>query len=153
MKNSIKKVIAAGVILVLFCSPSFAQEWTKNQKEVWSTVNNWWQAYVDGDLSEAKSIYAEDFRGWHASDYAPTSYDKALEREEYSFENRNLVFFKLHPFAIDIRDDIAIVFYSSEVIEKDKNGSGKTAKKKWVESFQNQDGKWLCISSTSFDRL
>ena len=64
MKNSIKKVIAAGVILVLFCSTSFAQEWTKNQKEVWSTVNNWWQAYVDGDLSEVKSIYAEDWRGW-----------------------------------------------------------------------------------------
>jgi ketosteroid isomerase-like protein len=70
---------------------------------------------------------------------------------KYWVQNNKWVVYNITPVAIDIHDDIAIVFLSFQEIWKHKDGPDKEGRGKWMQIFRKTDGKWLIISETGFD--
>jgi ketosteroid isomerase-like protein len=130
----------------------FGQEWSEEQKEVWSAVENWWQAWADGDIDKINSCIAEGFRGWRADFQGPYTLESSQPWwERWLQKKKSPGLHHLTPVAIDIHADIVIVFYSFHAINELKDGSELNERGKWTDIYRKTDGKWLIISETGFD--
>jgi hypothetical protein len=73
MKTLTKSILTVLCVTLLSSIQLFGQEWSEEQKEVWAGVENWWQAWADGDINKINSCIAEGFRGWREDFYAPST--------------------------------------------------------------------------------
>jgi ketosteroid isomerase-like protein len=147
------------VILTLLALISFAEiqesaaqmsgpgdAWSPTQKEVWATVEELWKASSAGDLESWFAMVSNDFRGWSNADPAPTG--KEVARQRASLRVWKRIFYHVHPLAIDIHGDVAIVFYSFSTESEYPDGSRTPATGKWTDIFRKQDGRWLLIADS-----
>jgi ketosteroid isomerase-like protein len=72
--------------------------------------------------------------------------DKATARYRASLRNWKRIFHDVHPLAIDIHGDVAIVFYSFNTETEHPDGSRTTATGKWTDIFRKQGDRWLLIA-------
>ena len=147
MKSFGKYVIILTCLTLLSSAQLFGQEWSEEQKEVWAQVEGRWQAWVEGDFNKGYSFVSNDYRGWNENSYAPYTVEEDKPWVEHWLQKTKVVLINLHPFAIDIHGDVAIVFYSNQNVEEQKDGSNKDYQVKWTEIHRKIDGKWLLISS------
>ena len=56
------------------------------------------------------------------------------------------VFYRIHPLAIDLHGDVAIVFYSFVADTELPNGSRSTSTGRWTDVFRKEGGRWLLIA-------
>ena len=151
MKTLTKSILIVLCITLLSSTQLFGQEWSEEQKEVWTTVENWSQAWADGDYNKIQSFIAEDYRGWNENSHAPFTKKEDQPWAKRWLQNNKTVVFSLYPFAIDIHGDIAIVFYSLHTILEQKDGSEQEWQGKWTDIYRKIDGKWLLIADIGCD--
>jgi ketosteroid isomerase-like protein len=153
MKNIRMRFVGLILIcfVVLFSNLLFGQEWSEEEKEVWAAVENWWQAWADGDINKIHSGMAEGFRGWRENFHAPYTTKEDQPWAERWIQNNKVVLQHLYPFSIDIHGDVAVVFLSYQIVLEQKDGSDKEEQGKWTEIYRKIDGKWLVIAETGFD--
>lgn len=120
--------------------------WSSAQQEVWATVEELWKVSSAGDLDSWFALVSEDFRGWSNADPAPV--DKGTARHRASLRVWKRLFYHVHPLAIDIHGDVAIVFYSFNTESEYPDGSRTTASGKWTDIFRKQGGRWLLIADS-----
>ena len=89
-------------------------------------------------------MVSEDFRGWSNADPAPMGKEKARERAALRVWRR--IFYNVHPLAIDIHGDVAIVYYSFVTESEYPDGSRVTATGKWTDIFRKNGDRWLLIA-------
>jgi ketosteroid isomerase-like protein len=151
MKTLTKSILTVLCVTLLSSIQLFGQEWSEEQKEVWAGVENWWQAWADGDINKINSCIAEGFRGWREDFYAPYTMMSSQPWWKHWLQNNKVVVQQMTPAAIDIHDDIAIVFLSYQEVWEHKDGSEKEYRGKWTEIYRKIDGNWLIISETGFN--
>jgi hypothetical protein len=61
MKNLTKSILMVLCLTLLSSAQLFGQEWSEKQKEVLTAVENWWQAWADGDINKINSCIGEGF--------------------------------------------------------------------------------------------
>jgi ketosteroid isomerase-like protein len=120
--------------------------WSRDQREVWATVQELWRVSSTGDLESWFSMVSDDFRGWSIADPAPM--DKETARYRASLRVWKRIFYHVHPLAIDIHGDVAIVFYSFTTESEYPDGSRVTASGKWTDIFRKQGDRWLLIADS-----
>lgn len=131
---------------------AFAQQsapgkaWSPEQSSVWNTVQELWKVSSAGDLDSWFNLVSDDFRGWSNSDPAPL--DKETARYRASLRVWKRLFYNVHPLAIDIHGDVAIVFYSFLTETEHPDGSRTTATGKWTDIFRKQGNRWLLIADS-----
>lgn len=118
--------------------------WSPDQEAVWATVQELWKVSSAGDLDSWFAMVSEDFRGWSNADPAPM--DKATARYRASLRTWKRIFYNVHPLAIDLHGDVAIVFYSFVTESEYPGGSRVTATGKWTDIFRKQGNRWLLIA-------
>lgn len=152
MKTLTKIILIILCITLLSSTQLLGQEWSAEQKDVWTTVENWWQVWSEGNIDKINGLVAQDFRGWREDSkvtYTKKSVQPWWEDWLQKFKAPNI--YLLHPFAIDIHGDIAIVFYSFTARNKLKDGSEINETGKWTDVYRKINGKWLIISETGFN--
>jgi ketosteroid isomerase-like protein len=122
------------------------EAWSQNQVEVWATVEELWRVSSDGDLESWFALVSDDFRGWSNADPAPL--DKEAARHRASLRVWKRIFYHLHPLAIDIHGDVAIVFYSFLTETEYPDGTRTTATGKWTDIFRKEGDRWLLIADS-----
>jgi ketosteroid isomerase-like protein len=120
------------------------QAWTPDQQEVWNTVETLWRVSSAGDLDSWFALVSDDFRGWSNADPAPVGKETARHRASLRVWKR--IFYHVHPLAIDIHGDVAIVFYTFSTESEYPDGSRTTATGKWTDVFRKQGDRWLLIA-------
>jgi ketosteroid isomerase-like protein len=151
MKIHTKSLLIVLCITLLGSAQLFGQEWSDEQKEVWATVESGWQAWIDGDISEIQSFRADDYRGWDESSQAPRTLKEFKAWAERWIQKNKLVLFHISPVAIDIHGDIAIVFFSFQLVSEHKDGSEQDLKGNAIDIYRKINDKWLLIADTGFD--
>ena len=122
------------------------EAWSPAQQEVWATVQELWRVSSAGDLDSWFALVSDDFRGWSNADPAPFTKDVARYRASLRVWKR--IFYDVHPLAIDIHGDVAIVFYSFVTESEYPDGSRTTATGKWTDIFRKQGDRWLLIADS-----
>ena len=146
--------IFCSFIIVLFCSSViYSQEWTKEQKEVWSVVEKSWSAWQSGDAMETLSSIHENYQGWSNEQPLPVNKKQISTMYEWMAANSKVDYFMLNPARIAIVKDVAVVHYyfsfSSKFTENDETES-ETVSGKNTETYIKEDGKWLLLGDMTF---
>jgi len=153
--KTLMKFSAITLMLIAFLGASTlnAQEWTKDQKEVWKTVEKSWENWKAGDLDAAFKLVHDKYMGWNHEDPMPTNKAKWFKSAKMIMENGKLVYYDIEPARIMVHGDVAVVHYYFEyTASSTKNDETKefSVKGKNAEFFVKEGGKWLLIGDMTF---
>ena len=144
--RTLKSAFFALLVLNLLAPPqsALAQEWSPEQEEVLSTLQDLWKYSSARDIESWYDLVSEDYRGWSVAD--PMPLDKAASRHRNAQRVWRRVFYRIQPMAIDIHGDVAIIFYSFVMDTENPDGSRSTSAGRWTDVFRKEGGRWLLIA-------
>jgi ketosteroid isomerase-like protein len=131
---------------------AFGEEWTDEQKEVWASIQEFWDSIKNGDLDGALSRHHDKMIVWLFENPDPSRKDQTRS-EYYTLINRSVpTKIKLKPLEINIVGDVANVFYLSKWVSLNEE---KSSSCRVLVTMIKQDNKWVWIGShdSSCDRL
>jgi len=146
--KKIIKIAAIAIIAILFAGMVNAQEWTKEQTEVWKVVEDTWKGWKTKDVSLLTAAFHEKYQGW--SDDSPLPMGKATAIEWFNSmkDAMNIHYYSIEPARITVLKSAAVVdyycYFSYSWQEGEKTKSGEV-KGKIVEFYVNEGGKWLLL--------
>lgn len=153
MKNLLKcAVIAAITFAFLGASTLVAQDWTKEQTELWQTIENAWTKWQEGDFDASFANIHEKYQGWNQEDPLPTTKEKWRKSIEAWKEYTSLDYYNNDPARILIYVDVAVVHYYTEYLityTKDEEKKEYHYKGKNTEFYIKEDGEWMLIGDMS----
>ncbi|MCU0370645.1 MAG: nuclear transport factor 2 family protein [Bacteroidales bacterium] len=136
-------------VLVMFAAGTVnAQEWTKEQTDVWKVVQDSWKGWQNGDATAVFATVHEKYQGW--SDDMPLPIGKQSMMDWYNSMKGSMKFnyFNIEPARILVTKSIAVVhYYYYFNVSWTMGGESKTedVKGKVAEFYVNEGGKWQLI--------
>ena len=136
------------LIAFLGMSTLTAQEWTKEQKEVWNEVEQMWENWKAGDLDAAFANVHEKYLGWNDEMPLPVTKAEWVEpMKEYISKVTNRDYYA-SPARILVIGNAAVVHYyyqMSWIYDDGDQKKPQSYKGKWSEFFIKEGGKWMLI--------
>ncbi len=134
-------IILCGMI-VFWSFQAIGEEWTEEQKEVWTSVQTNWETIKKCDVEAALALKHDDMVAWYGSMPEPLRKEHMKQSYINWFNYDKLISYKLRPLTINIFNNVANVFYLYKY-EGEKFPNRGRAFETWVK----QDNKWLAIGS------
>lgn len=108
--------------LLLFSGAAFAQGSVDDQANVWSTIEQLWQAEEQGDDSWVETMLSADFMGWPDTSPAPQSKASMRMWTRFNAEQNKGLTHELFPLSIVVHGDTAVAhyLYTTAVQTRDK---------------------------------
>lgn len=132
--------------LMLFASmPSFAQEWSAPQKEVWKNVEAYWALDAAGNTDAFMGYFHADYMGWSTANAMPSSKEAARKFIAYQHKVSKTLVYDLQPVAIKIHGNVAFAHYHYTQVVKDATGKDKETSGRWTDILTKQGDKWVLI--------
>ena len=145
-------VITAISFMFLGASSLVAQEWTKEQKEVWQVVEDAWADWQQGDMNATYASIHEKYLGWNQEDPLPTNKEKWIKSNEAMKDFVKMEYYDLEPARILVYENIAVVHYYYEnygTFTKNDEKKEFSYKGKNAEFYIKEDGNWMLIGDMS----
>jgi len=139
------KVMLVALGLALATSGAVAQEWSAAQKDVWKSVEAYWDLAAKENLDGFMGYFHADYSGW--SNQAALPGDKATTRKwvGHDFDANKTVLYEIKPVAIKIHGNVAIAHYYYATVEQDAKGEEKTIQGRWTDVLMKQGDRWVLI--------
>ena len=142
MKTLSKSILIVLCITLLSSAQLFGQEWSAEQKEVWTFVEKSWDMGAKQDLEGNLDYIHDDYSGWWNGQALPANKTLLRKLTVHEYETTKVLIYNIQPVAINIHGNVAIVqYYYSNVIKdvegKEKNGSGR-----WTDILMKEGDKW-----------
>jgi hypothetical protein len=141
------------LIAFLGISTVNAQEWTKDQNEVWKVVENMWTNWQAKNYDAAFANVHENYLGWNDEMPLPTSKAKWLGEMKMYSANMSKENFSIERARIVVEDDAAVVDYYFSFSFLYTEGDTKkmvSYKGKNAEFYTNVKGKWMLLGDFSY---
>ena len=146
-----KKLIAitfVAVFALFSMNMAIAQDWSKEQNEVWKAVQDMWKAWQDGNATGVAAALHEKYQGWADEDPLPTSKQKLVEWYTSMKDAMKITRYDIEPARITVLKSAAVVdyyyYFSLSWSMGDEKGS-KEVKGKVVEFYVLEGGKWFLL--------
>lgn len=146
MKTLAKFAMVA--LIAMIATTVVAQEWTKEQKEVWQVVENSWMKWKAGDMDGAFAYLHPKFQGWSDDSPLPVNRETVVQWYKSMEGIQKAEGYQINPARIVVADNAAVVHYYFQYsvtytmgeVKKHEKGEGK-----YVEFLVKEGGKWLCL--------
>lgn len=149
MKKVLHLVLTAFLMLIFLSTTSLqAQEWNKEQLEVWKVVEDTWMKWEKLDIEGAMENFHEQYQGWNADYALPTDKEKLTKRFNMMKEMMKITFWDLNPARITVTENAAVVNYYYELTFTMKMGEKTkdvTYNGKNVDFFVKDGGSWKLL--------
>ena len=146
MKHLFKSaVLTFVIILILLASSTTAQEWSEEQRKVWSNVETYWDLAIQKDYEGFMGYVHSDYMGWANSDALPQNKASFEKWTKYGLANYTWEIYDLKLAALAIFDDVAIVHYVYTGVYVDAKGEKTEASGRWTDILKEQGDKWVII--------
>ena len=147
MIRSIQLFMALAVIccILLTVSPLLAQEWSKEQLEVWKNVQTYWDLMAKRDVEGFLRYFHDDYSGWDYGEALPGDKASAQKWLSFYFPKSEVLLHEIKPVAIQIHGNVAIVHYCYAEATKDLEGKTKFSQGRWTDILMKQGDKWVMI--------
>jgi len=129
-------------VIVFWGFQSMGEEWTAEQKEVWTSIQTNWETIKKGDVEAALALKHDDMVAWDGSNPEPLRKELMMQSYINRFNYDRLVSYKLRPLTIHIFNNVANVFYLYKYEGEKFSNRGRV-----LETWVKQDDKWLAIGS------
>ena len=147
MKNKAGQLL---ILLAFFCGPFIpsihAQEdWSKDQKEVWKNVNDYYAAFARGDVKTYLEYLHPDFEGWNSSSLL-TRKKAEVEKMSTAFLKANkVVVYNLKPLSVKVYGKAAFVHYFYDMSFEGMDGKKNKLEGRSTDILVKEGSKWLIV--------
>jgi ketosteroid isomerase-like protein len=124
---------------------AFAQEWNPEQRDVWKNVEAYWAAETSGNLEEFINYMHPDYSGWYSDSPAPAGRDVARKFLTFEHKHRKTHVYHVHPLAIKVHGNVAIVHYVFTTISQWGDGKPSDRSGRWTDILMKQGDRWVLI--------
>ncbi|MDX1701424.1 MAG: DUF4440 domain-containing protein [Melioribacteraceae bacterium] len=123
-----------------------AQEWTEEQQEIWKVIDNAWKLEKDTKSQIWPKVMHPDGIGWNNETPMPRNKEMMTRWSNFYNERNILLEYQLHPMAIIIKNNIAIVHYYYFTVSQLKDGKTETVKGRWTDIWIKEGTEWLALA-------
>lgn len=123
------------------------EHWGKEQREVWSNLENHWHKLIDGNIEGFLEFIHPQFIGYgHES---PLAVDKPWLAKWVGFwaKTTKIAICELRPIDIRMHGDIAVLQYFIFTIEMNQVDKGKRVIRRYTMTWKKQPERWVVIAS------
>ncbi|NIV72037.1 DUF4440 domain-containing protein [Candidatus Saccharibacteria bacterium] len=138
-------VIFAMVMIACLPSASQAQQWSADQKAVWTDVNEYWDLFAKGDADGMLSYFHDDYEGWSFSDPLPDNKANTEKGLKHFLKNNSIVMHTIKPVGINVQGNFAIVHYYYDMTIKNPEGKENNSGGRWTDVLIKEGDKWMLI--------
>lgn len=131
--------------LVLSAAPLTAGDWSKDQEEVWKTVETYTSLAAAGDVEGFLSYFHKDYAGWSYDAQIPYGVESVRKWAGYFLPKREMLVYEITPVAIKVHGNFAFVHYYYTQAYKDSEGKMKYETGRWTDILMKDGGKWVMI--------
>ena len=139
------KLIILAISLV-FSGPVVAQEVANDQADVWSVIEQQWEAIEKGDKKWTERFLADSFSGWPKISPAPRNKASTQMWDRFSNSQGNMVAHELYPLAIIVHGDVAVAHYLFTSAYKDKDGDVEVDNGRFSDILVRSEDGWKFLS-------
>jgi ketosteroid isomerase-like protein len=144
MKQFSKIFLAIFIAFFLFNVNSFAQEWSKEQKEVWAGVEKYWE--INNSDPQAYFKYFDDsYLGWSYDNETPGTKENAFKSSKYFSSKGKQQFNIITPSKIWVNGNFAFVHYYFTQVSESNDGKPNTEKGRWTDILMKKNGTWMLV--------
>ncbi len=140
-----KKIFITAVLLFTFSAMLHAQEWTKEQQEVWKVVQDYWALYAKGDIKGFLDYFHKDYCGWSNDAAVPSGKEVSQKWLEYMYQGSKVPLYQIDPVCIKVFGNTAFVHYYYDMIRESSDGKKSHSTGRWTDILLKEGGKWLVI--------
>ena len=134
----------ASIFIMISSYQALGEEWTTEQKEVWNSVEKYWDSIKKGDVESALAGQHKNILVLESDN--PSTFKKDQIRSWCNYWVNQLVptFIKLKPMDINIIENVATVFY----LFKWESENREISSRGWaLSTLIKTDNKWLEVGS------
>ena len=149
------KIAATAALLIAFLAATnlTAQEWTKEQLEVWKVSQTLWEKWQANDFEGTFAYVHDSYQGWNNENPLPMSKKKWMNEVKPYMDMMSEMTYSTEPARIVVVGDAAVIHYYfsySFVISKDDKKKWISNKGKWSEFYVKEKGQWMMIGDFTF---
>jgi len=133
-------------ICLAFSGAVVAQETANDQADVWSVIEQQWDAVEKGDKKWTDRFLADDFSGWPKNSPAPRNKSSTQMWERFNASQGEMVAHELYPLAIIVHGDIAVAHYLYTSAYKDKKGAVEVDNGRFSDILIRVEDGWRFLS-------
>ena len=138
--------IFIAVVVLSAAGMSAAQDATNDQADVWSVVEQQWNAEEKGDKKWIDQLLADDFTGWQKNSPAPRNKASTKMWDRFSDTQGNVVAHELYPLQIIVHGDVAVAHYMYSSAFRDKDGDVEMNNGRFSDVLVRTEDGWKFLS-------
>ena len=139
------RLIILGACLAL-AGPVVAQETANDQADVWSTIEQQWDASEKGDKKWTDRFLADNFSGWPKNSPAPRNKSSTQMWDRFNDTQGDMVAHELYPLAIIVHGDLAVAHYLYTSAYEEKKGDVEVSNGRYSDVLIRVEDGWKFLS-------
>jgi len=143
--NEVLKLVLTSVLLFGFAS-AFAEEATDDPADVWSMIEEEWNANEKGDKKWPDRLLAEDFTGWGKDSPAPQDVASTKMWVRFNEQTGKMLAHELYPLSIVVHDDVAIAHYLYRSAFQPKGGDIAMSNGRYTDILVRTTDGWKFLA-------
>ncbi|UCF66494.1 MAG: nuclear transport factor 2 family protein, partial [Acidobacteriota bacterium] len=138
-----RKLVALLFVAALTTGGTLAQEWSPAQKDVWKSVETYWELGGKRDTEGMLSYFHEDYLGWSNTAALPSGKKEVRKWISHEFATTKEIHHTIQPVGIKIHGDIAIVHYYFATLETNAKDEEKVNRGRWTDILKKMGDRWV----------
>jgi len=153
MKKSVVLFVTVISFILFTAIPSQGQEWSKDQKEVWSCVENTWAGWAEGNVDKVMAGVHQLYVGWNSDDPLPSDRARMEKMFRKMMPQVKALDYDLVPARVTVVDNAAVAhYYYSFTFTMGEDKKPMNHKGKFTEFYIRKGNTWSLLGDfTSFD--
>ena len=143
-KNALK-LFLAGVLLLSFTF-TYAQDAANDSADVWSVIEEEWNADEKGDKKWPDRLLTEDFSGWEIDSPAPRSKSSTKMWDRFNEQLGKMLAHELYPLSIVVHDNVAVAHYLYSSAFQSKDGDIEMRSGRYTDVLVRTDEGWRFLA-------
>lgn len=143
-KNTVK-LLLTGVLLLSF-TITYAQDVANDSADVWSVIEEEWNADENGDKKWPDRLLTDDFSGWGKDSPAPRSKSSTKMWDRFSEQLGKMVAHELYPLSIVVHDNVAVAHYLYSSAFQPKAGDIEMSSGRYTDVLVRTDDGWRFLA-------
>lgn len=149
MKHSIG--LSLLILMIVLSNNLSAQQWSNEQKDVWSGVEEYWAAISSNNPMSFTNYFDESYIGWSYENESPRTKADAVKSLNYWLKKGKIQYYVIKPASIWVKGDFAYVHYYYTQVTEDNEGKPNTERGRWTDILMKKGGKWLLVGDHGGD--
>jgi len=142
-----KKLLALFVLILtlVFLTNVQAQQWSAEQKEVWTAVETYWAVGMSANPMDFLNYFDDSYYGWNNEAGAPSTKADVQKVLKYWTTKGKTVLYTITPARIWVNGNFAYVHYYYSEVDESPDGKQMTERGRWTDILMKKDGKWVMV--------